>query len=141
MLLLFEVCSSTIWRPTVLAGAPFGRRGAFDRADRMPPSCRPEIDAALRRHPASVPVRQPVLGTRAGQGGDSDDACITAWQEEPGVQERFGMCTGVRSGRSDEELLDIPHRPLTTTQTERRVMRSELARQRLRLQAVLSEPA
>ncbi len=51
------------------------------------------------------------------------------------------MCTGVRSGRSDEELLDIPHRPLTTTQTERRVMRSELARQRLRLQAVLSEPA
>ena len=148
MHLLFGVCSSTIWARRVLAGAPFRDADALlDRADRvlaeLPDA---EIDAALDGHPRIGAKRgQRVLGARTGARADADDdvsAELAAKNRE--YDDRFGYVYLVcASGRSAEELLAIlTDRLDNDPDTERRVMRSELAKiNRLRLERLLSEPA
>ena len=147
MHLLFGVCSSTIWARRVLAGAPFGSvESLLDRADRvlaeLPDA---EIDAALDGHPrigakvdnASSAREQAAVTT----AGDDVKAQLAARNLE--YDEKFGYVYLVcASGRSAEELLAILEERLhNDPETERRVMRNELAKiNRLRLERLLSEP-
>jgi 2-oxo-4-hydroxy-4-carboxy-5-ureidoimidazoline decarboxylase len=147
MNLLFAVCSSTIWARRVLAGNPFRSVGALvDRADRvlaeLPDA---EIDAALDGHPrigAKVDnVSSAREQARVAGAGDAVRAELAAKNRE--YDEKFGYVYLVcASGRSAEELLDIlTDRLHNDPDTERRVMRSELAKiNRLRLERLLSEP-
>ncbi|RDH76811.1 2-oxo-4-hydroxy-4-carboxy-5-ureidoimidazoline decarboxylase [Mycolicibacterium moriokaense] len=146
MHLLFEVCSSTIWARRVLAAAPFRDVDALlDRADRvlaeLPDA---EIDAALDGHPriggrvdnASSAREQAGVATAA----DDVRAALAARNRE--YEERFGYVYLVcASGRTAEELLAILTERLDNDpETERRVMRSELAKiNRLRLERLLSK--
>lgn len=148
MNLLFGVCSSTIWARRVLAGGPFRDVDALlDRADRvlaeLPDG---EIDAALDGHPrigakvdnASSAREQAAVVTAA----DSVKTELAAKNRE--YDTKFGYVYLVcASGRSAEELLAIlTDRLHNDSETERRVMRSELAKiNGLRLQRLLSEPA
>jgi 2-oxo-4-hydroxy-4-carboxy-5-ureidoimidazoline decarboxylase len=147
MHLLFGVCSSTIWARRVLAGAPFRSVDALlDRADRVLAELPDrEIDAALDGHPrigakadnASSAREQ----ARVGTAGDEVKAALAARNRE--YEARFGYVYLVcASGRSAEELLAILEDRLhNDPETERRVMRNELAKiNRLRLQRLLSDP-
>ena len=147
MNLLFGVCSSTIWARRVLAGGPFRDVDALlDRADRvlaeLPDG---EIDAALDGHPrigakvdnTSSAREQAAVVTAA----DSVKAELAVRNAE--YEEEFGYVYLVcASGRSAEELLAIlTERLANDPETERRVMRNELAKiNRLRLDRLLSEP-
>lgn len=151
MNLLFGVCSSTIWARRVLAGGPFHDVDALlDRADRilaeLPDG---EIDAALDGHPrigASVsPAHNASSAREQARMADADEgvrAELAAKNRE--YDDKFGYVYLVcASGRSADELLAIlADRLHNDADTERRVMRSELAKiNRLRLERLLSEPA
>jgi 2-oxo-4-hydroxy-4-carboxy-5-ureidoimidazoline decarboxylase len=147
MHLLFEVCSSTIWARRVLADAPFRNADALlDRADRilaeLPDA---EVDAALDGHPR--------IGARADNPSSAQEQARVVHADEDVLarlavrnreyEDRFGYVYLVcASGRSAEELLAILTERLDNDpETERRVMRSELAKiNRLRLQRLMSEP-
>ena len=148
MHLLFRVCSSPIWARRVLAGTPFPNVDALlDRADRvlaeLPDA---ELDAALDGHPRigakvdnASSAREQAAVTTAG-----DDVKAQLAEGNRKYDEKFGYVYLVcASGRSAEELLAIlTDRLDNDPDTERRVMRSELAKiNRLRLQRLLSEPA
>lgn len=150
MHLLFEVCSSTIWARRVLAGSPFRDDEAlYDRADRvlaeLPDA---EIDAALDGHPrigASVSAAHSPSSAREQARVADADAGVKAALAEKNRQyeDTFGYVYLVcASGRSAEELLAIlTDRLDNDAETERRVMRNELAKiNRLRLERMLSEP-
>ena len=147
MNVLFGVCSSPIWARRVLTGSPFRSVGALlDRADRvlaeLPDA---EIDAALDGHPRigakvdnATSAREQAAVTTAA---DSVKTELAAKNLE--YDQKFGYVYLVcASGRSAEELLDIlADRLQNDPDTERRVMRSELAKiNRLRLERLLSEP-
>ncbi len=148
MHLLFGVCSSTIWARRVLAGAPFSDVDAlFDRADRvlaeLPDA---EIDAALDGHPRIGGKADNPSSAReqaqVAQAGDEVRAAPAAKNRE--YDDKFGYVYLVcASGRSADELLAILNDRLDNDpETERRVMRSELAKiNRLRLQRLMSEPS
>lgn len=148
MHLLFGVCASPIWARRVLAGAPFALVDALlDRADRvlaeLPDA---EIDAALDGHPRiggrvdnDSSAREQAGVTTAG-----DDVRAALAAGNRAYEDRFGYVYLVcASGRSADELLAILTERLDNDpETERRVMRNELAKiNRLRLQRLLSEPA
>ena len=147
MHLLFEVCSSTIWARRVVAGSPFRDTEAlFDRADRvlaeLPDA---EIDAALDGHPRiGAKADNPSSAreqARVADAGDAVKAALAAKNRE--YEDRFGYVYLVcASGRSADELLAIlTDRLDNDAETERRVMRNELAKiNRLRLERLLSEP-
>ncbi|MBX9922323.1 MAG: 2-oxo-4-hydroxy-4-carboxy-5-ureidoimidazoline decarboxylase [Mycolicibacterium frederiksbergense] len=150
MHLLFEVCSSTIWARRLVAGSPFRDAEAlYDRADRvlaeLPDA---EIDAALDGHPrigASVSAaHSPSSAREQARIADAGDAVKAALAEKNReYEDRFGYVYLVcASGRSADELLAIlTDRLDNDPETERRVMRSELAKiNRLRLERLLSEP-
>ena len=147
MHLLFEVCSSTIWARRVVAGSPFRDADAlYDRADRvlaeLPDA---EIDAALDGHP--------LIGAKADNPSSAREQARVAAADEAvkaelavknrEYEDRFGYVYLVcASGRSAGELLAIlTDRLDNDPETERRVMRNELAKiNRLRLERLLSEP-
>jgi 2-oxo-4-hydroxy-4-carboxy-5-ureidoimidazoline decarboxylase len=148
MHLLFGVCSSPIWARRVLAGAPFRTVDALlDRADRvlaeLPDA---EIDAALDGHPriGARPDNPSSAREQAAVAGAGDDVKEQLAVRNREYDDRFGYVYLVcASGRSAEELLTIlTERLQNDPATERRVMRSELAKiNRLRLERLLSEPA
>jgi 2-oxo-4-hydroxy-4-carboxy-5-ureidoimidazoline decarboxylase len=145
---LFEVCSSTIWARRVLAGAPFRDAEAlYDRADRvlaeLPDT---EIDAALDGHPriGARPDNPSSAREQAGVSTAADDVRAELAVRNATYEDRFGYVYLVcASGKSADELLAIlTERLENDPQTERRVMRNELAKiNRLRLERLLSEPA
>lgn len=147
MHLLFEVCSSTIWARRVLAGSPFRDADAlYDRADRvlaeLPDA---EIDAALDGHPRiGAKADNPSSAREQARVADATDAVKTALaQRNREYEDRFGYVYLVcASGRSADELLEIlTDRLDNDAETERRVMRNELAKiNRLRLERLVSEP-
>ena len=147
MHLLFEVCSSTIWARRVLAAAPFrDAQALYDRADRilaeLPDA---EIDAALDGHPRiGARADNPSSAREQARVADAADSVKEALaQKNREYEQRFGYVYLVcASGRSAEELLDIlTDRLANDPDTERRVMRNELAKiNRLRLERLLSEP-
>jgi 2-oxo-4-hydroxy-4-carboxy-5-ureidoimidazoline decarboxylase len=150
MNLLFGVCSSTIWARRVLAGGPFRTVDALlDRADRvlaeLPDA---EIDAALDGHPrigAKVTQAHSASSAREqARVADADEGVRTELAaRNRDYDDKFGYVYLVcASGRSAEELLGIlTDRLDNDPDTERRVMRSELAKiNRLRLERLLSEP-
>jgi 2-oxo-4-hydroxy-4-carboxy-5-ureidoimidazoline decarboxylase len=147
MHLLFGVCSSPIWARRVPAAAPFPTVEALlDRADRvlaeLPDT---EIDAALDGHPRIGGRVDNAASAREQAGvataGDDVRAALAAGNRQ--YEEKFGYVYLVcASGLSAEELLAILTERLDNdSETERRVMRNELAKiNRLRLQRLLSEP-
>ncbi|MCV7287776.1 2-oxo-4-hydroxy-4-carboxy-5-ureidoimidazoline decarboxylase [Mycolicibacterium wolinskyi] len=148
MHMLFEVCSSPIWARRVLAGTPFRNVDALlDRADRilaeLPDA---EIDAALDGHPR-IGGRVDNASSAREQAGvaDADDAVRAELAaKNQAYEDKFGYVYLVcASGRSAEELLAIlTERLCNDPETERRVMRSELAKiNRLRLQRLFTEEA
>lgn len=146
MHLLYEVCTSPIWARRVLAGGPFRDADALlHRADQvlaeLPDA---ELDAALDGHPR--------IGARADNASsareqakvaDATAAVRSALAEKNRIYENtFGYVYLVcASGRTAEELLDVlTDRLDNDPETERRVMRSELAKiNRLRLERLLSK--
>lgn len=148
MHLLFEVCSSTIWARRVLAGGPFEDADALlDRADRvlaeLPDA---EIDAALDGHPriGARPDNPSSAREQAAVASAGDEVRAELAARNRDYEDQFGYVYLVcASGRSAEELLAILNERLDNDpETERRVMRNELAKiNRLRLQRLLSEPS
>ena len=145
MHLLFEVCSSTIWARRVLAGGPFRDAGAlFDRADRvlaeLPDA---ELDAALDGHPRiGAKADNPSSAREQARVADATDAVKAELAEKNrAYDDKFGYVYLVcANGRTAEELLAIlTDRLDNDPETERRVMRSELAKiNRLRLERLLT---
>ena len=148
MHLLFEVCSSTIWARRVLAGGPFRDAEAlFDRADRvlaeLPDA---ELDAALDGHPRiGAKADNPSSAREQARVADATDAVKAELAEKNrAYDDKFGYVYLVcASGRTAEELLAIlTDRLDNDPETERRVMRSELAKIiRLRLERLLMREA
>ena len=144
MHLLFEVCSSTIWARRVLAGGPFRDAEAlFDRADRvlaeLPDA---ELDAALDGHPRiGAKADNPSSAREQARVADAADAVKAELAEKNrAYDDKFGYVYLVcANGRTAEELLAIlTDRLDNDPETERRVMRSELAKiNRLRLERLL----
>ena len=145
MHLLFEVCSSTIWARRVLAGGPFRDAEAlFDRADRvlaeLPDA---ELDAALDGHPPiGAKADNPSSAREQARVADAADAVKAELAEKNrAYDDKFGYVYLVcANGRTAEELLAIlTDRLDNDPETERRVMRSELAKiNRLRLERLLT---
>ncbi|MCX2711100.1 2-oxo-4-hydroxy-4-carboxy-5-ureidoimidazoline decarboxylase [Mycolicibacterium sp. J2] len=145
---LFEVCSSPIWARRVLAGAPFpDTQALLDRADRvlaeLPDT---EIDAALDGHPRIGGKVDNAASAReqAGMASADDEVKVALAEGNRAYEDKFGYVYLVcASGRQAQELLDILTERLDNDpDTERRVMRSELAKiNRLRLERLLSDPA
>ena len=148
MHLLFEVCSSTIWARRVLAGGPFRDAEAlFDRADRvlaeLPDA---ELDAALDGHPRiGAKADNPSSAREQARVADATDAVKAELAEKNrAYDDKFGYVYLVcANGRTAEELLAIlTDRLDNDPETERRVMRSELAKiNRLRLERLLTREA
>lgn len=146
MHLLFEVCSSPIWARRVLAGGPFRDEDALlDRADRvlaeLPDAA---LDAALDGHPRiGAKADNPSSAREQARVADAGDAVKTELAEKNRrYEDKFDYVYLVcASGRTAEELLAILTERLDNDpETERRVMRSELAKiNRLRLQRLLSK--
>jgi 2-oxo-4-hydroxy-4-carboxy-5-ureidoimidazoline decarboxylase len=148
MHLLFGVCSSPIWARRVPAAAPFPTVEALlDRADRVLAELTDaEIDAALDGHPRIGGRVDNAASAReqAGVAGAGDDVRVALASGNREYEDKFGYVYLVcASGLSAEELLAIlTERLANDPETERRVMRNELAKiNRLRLQRLLSEPA
>jgi 2-oxo-4-hydroxy-4-carboxy-5-ureidoimidazoline decarboxylase len=147
MNLLFGVCSSPIWARRVLAGGPFPDVDALlDRADRvlaeLPDA---ELDAALDGHPRIGAKVDNESSAREQAGVADADETVRAELAERNREydDKFGyVYLACASGRSAEELLAIlTDRLHNDPETERRVMRNELAKiNRLRLQRLSSEP-
>jgi len=147
MSLLLSVCSSPSWARGVLAGEPFDDVDALlDRADAvlagLPDG---EIDAALDGHPRiGAKPDDPSSAREQARVIDADEAVraeLAAKNRE--YDDRFGYVYLVcASGRSAEELLGILIERLDNDpETERRVMRGELAKiNRLRLERLLGRP-
>jgi len=146
MHLLFEVCSSPIWARRVLVGGPFPDADALlDRADRvlaeLPDA---ELDTALDGHPriGARPDNPSSAREQAAVATAGDDIRAELAARNREYEQRFGYVYLVcASGRSAQELLAILTERLNNDpETERRVMRSELAKiNRLRLQRLLSD--
>ena len=132
----------------MLAGGPFRDVDALlDRADRvlaeLPDA---ELDAALDGHPRiGAKVDNASSAREQARVADADDAVRAELADRNReYDDKFGYVYLVcASGRSAEELLAIlTDRLHNDPETERRVMRSELAKiNRLRLQRLLSEPS
>lgn len=146
MHLLYEVCSSPIWARRVLAGGPFRDDDALlDRADRVLAELPDvELDAALDGHPRiGARADNPNSAREQARVADADDWVKAALAEKNlCYEDTFGYVYLVcASGRTAEELLAIlTDRLDNDPETERRVMRSELAKiNRLRLSRLLSK--
>ncbi|WP_048631862.1 2-oxo-4-hydroxy-4-carboxy-5-ureidoimidazoline decarboxylase [Mycolicibacterium aurum] len=146
MHLLYDVCSSPIWARRVLAGGPFRDPEALlRRADQvlaeLPDA---ELAAALDGHPRIGAKADNASSAREqAKVAAADDGVKTELAEKNRLYEQtFGYVYLVcASGRTAEELLDIlTDRLDNDPDTERRVMRSELAKiNRLRLERLLSK--
>ena len=146
MHLLYEVCSSPIWARRVLRGGPFRDEDALlDRADRvlaeLPDA---ELDSALDGHPRIGAKADNASSAREQARVADADAAVKAELAEKNrsYEDNFGYVYLVcASGRTAEELLAIlTDRLDNDPESERRVMRSELAKiNRLRLQRLLSK--
>lgn len=147
MHLLVGVCPSTLWARQVSAGVPFRNVDALlNRAERvlaeLPDT---EIHAALNGHPRiGAPPDNPSSAREQADISYADSdirARLVSGNRE--YHDKFGyvflVCT---SGHSAEELLTILTERLNNNpETEREVMRTELAKiNRLRLQRLLNEP-
>ena len=147
MHMLFGVCSSSIWARRVLAGGPFADVDALlDRADRVLAELpEAELDAALDGHPRIGANVENASSAReqAAVVGAADSVKAELAAKNQLYDEKFGYVYLVcASGRSAEDLLAIlTERLHNDPESERRVMRSELAKiNRLRLQRLLSDP-
>ncbi|MEE3848795.1 2-oxo-4-hydroxy-4-carboxy-5-ureidoimidazoline decarboxylase [Gordonia sp. LSe1-13] len=141
---LFECCSSSIWARRVLVGKPFeSRESLLDRADRVLAELpEAEIDAALDGHPRIGGKVDNASSEReqAGVAGAQASVLDALADGNRAYEEKFGYVYLVcASGKSADELLAIlTDRLDNDPETERRVMRSELAKiNRLRLERLL----
>ncbi|MDQ1202114.1 2-oxo-4-hydroxy-4-carboxy-5-ureidoimidazoline decarboxylase [Rhodococcus sp. SORGH_AS303] len=144
---LFECCSSSIWARRVAVGRPFDSAEALlERADsELAELSETEIDRALDGHPR--------IGASVTAGSSSQREQAAVSEADQGVkdalaagnrtyEEKFGHVYLVcATGRPATELLAILTERLDNDpETERRVMRTELAKiNRIRLTRMLTE--
>ncbi|MHC9291465.1 2-oxo-4-hydroxy-4-carboxy-5-ureidoimidazoline decarboxylase [Mycobacterium sp. LTG2003] len=144
--LLLEVCSAPTWARRLVAGGPFGDVGAvLERADRvlaeLPDA---ELDEALAGHPriGATPGNRSSAREQAGVSAAPDAVKAALAAKNAEYEEKFRYVYLVcASGRSADELLAILTERLDNApDTERRVMRSELAKiNRRRLERLFSD--
>ncbi|HEY9264947.1 MAG TPA: 2-oxo-4-hydroxy-4-carboxy-5-ureidoimidazoline decarboxylase [Mycobacterium sp.] len=148
MRLLLQVCASPVWARRVLEGGPFGDAEALlDRADRVLADLADTgLAAALDGHPriGAEPDDADSAREQAMVAGAGDAVKAELVAQGRRYEDRFGYAYLVcASGRTAEDLLGVLTDRLTNDpETERRVMRSELAAiNRLRLRRLLSREA
>lgn len=146
MRLLSGVCASPLWARRVLEGGPFRDADAlFERAEQVL-AVLPDtgLAAALDGHPriGAAPDNPDSQREQALVTGASDAVKAELAAEGRRYEDKFGYVYLVcASGRTAAELLAILTARLDNDpETERRVMRSELAKiTRLRLQRLMSK--
>lgn len=144
---LYECCTARIWAIRVTAGRPFSDDEAlFERADLiLAELTESDLDEALDGHPriGDRPDNPLSAGEQSGVAG-ADAAIIDELKQcNAEYENRFGHVYLVfADGRPAAELLAIlKERMSNDQQTERRVMRMELAKINRRRLRVMLEPA
>lgn len=144
---LYECCTSRIWAIRVAAGRPFvDDEALFERADLiLAELTEADLDEALDGHPR-IGDRPDNPSSASEQSGvaDADAAIIEELKKRNAEYEnRFGHVYLVfANGRPASELLAIlKERMSNDPETERRVMRMELAKINRRRLRVMLEPA
>jgi 2-oxo-4-hydroxy-4-carboxy-5-ureidoimidazoline decarboxylase len=140
---LLACCSAPEWARALVAGRPYPTVDAFlDAADavlaQLPES---EIDRALAGHPR-IGERPDSAASAREQAGVQDAVRAALVDGNRAYEARFGHIYLVcASGRSGDELLTILEDRLhNDAETERRVMRTELAKiNRIRLRGLLRD--
>ncbi|MBF6546383.1 2-oxo-4-hydroxy-4-carboxy-5-ureidoimidazoline decarboxylase [Nocardia brasiliensis] len=145
---LLACCSSPQWARALAAGRPYSSVGAvLDTADTVLAGLpEAEIDRALAGHPriGERPHSAASAREQAGVAGAPDEVHAALAAGNRAYEQRFGyrylVCA---SGRTGSELLALLQDRLhNDVETERRVMRTELAKiNRLRLRALLTAAA
>lgn len=145
---LLACCSSPQWARALAAGRPYSSVGAvLDTADTVLAGLpEAEIDRALAGHPriGERPHSAASAREQAGVAGAPDEVHAALAAGNRAYEQRFGyrylVCA---SGRTGSELLALLQGRLhNDVETERRVMRTELAKiNRLRLRALLTAAA
>ncbi|MBF6128275.1 2-oxo-4-hydroxy-4-carboxy-5-ureidoimidazoline decarboxylase [Nocardia brasiliensis] len=145
---LLACCSSPQWARALAAGRPYSSVGAvLDTADTVLAGLpEAEIDRALAGHPriGERPHSAASAREQAGVAGAPDEVHAALAAGNRAYEQRFGyrylVCA---SGRTGSELLALLQDRLHNDfETERRVMRTELAKiNRLRLRALLTAAA
>lgn len=145
---LLACCSSPQWARVLAAGRPYSSVGAvLDTADTVLAGLpEAEIDRALAGHPriGERPHSAASAREQAGVAGAPDEVHAALAAGNRAYEQRFGyrylVCA---SGRTGSELLALLQDRLhNDVETERRVMRTELAKiNRLRLRALLTAAA
>ncbi|WP_405160349.1 2-oxo-4-hydroxy-4-carboxy-5-ureidoimidazoline decarboxylase [Nocardia sp. NBC_01499] len=144
---LLGCCSSPEWARVLVAGRPYASVDALldAAAAALAELSESEIDLALAGHPR-IGERPDTAASAREQAGvaTAEDAVRSALADGNRAYEaRFGHIYLVcASGRSGSELLAILEDRLgNDAETERRVMRTELAKiNRIRLTALLADP-
>ncbi|WP_280394199.1 2-oxo-4-hydroxy-4-carboxy-5-ureidoimidazoline decarboxylase [Nocardia brasiliensis] len=145
---LLACCSSPQWARALAVGRPYSSVGAvLDAADTVLAGLpEAEIDRALAGHPriGERPHSAASAREQAGVAGAPDEVHAALAAGNRAYEQRFGyrylVCA---SGRTGSELLALLQDRLhNDVETERRVMRTELAKiNRLRLRALLTAAA
>ncbi|MGW4846003.1 2-oxo-4-hydroxy-4-carboxy-5-ureidoimidazoline decarboxylase [Nocardia brasiliensis] len=145
---LLACCSSPQWARALAAARPYSSVGAvLDTADTVLAGLpEAEIDRALAGHPriGERPHSAASAREQAGVAGAPDEVHTALAAGNRAYEQRFGyrylVCA---SGRTGSELLALLQDRLhNDVETERRVMRTELAKiNRLRLRALLTAAA
>lgn len=141
---LLECCAAPEWVRAVLAGRPYGSADAlYEAADTaLAALSEDDIDRALDGHPRIGDRPDSAASAREQAGATAADdrvkAALAAGNRE--YEAKFGHIYLVcASGKSGDELLALLRARLTNDpETERRVMRTELAKiNRIRLGGLL----
>jgi 2-oxo-4-hydroxy-4-carboxy-5-ureidoimidazoline decarboxylase len=144
---LYECCTSRIWAIRVAAGRPFSDEEAlFERADLiLAELTESDLDEALEGHPriGDRPTNSSSASEQSGVAG-ADESVLTQLKEcNAAYEKKFGHVYLVfADGRPAAELLAILRERMNNDpETERRVMRMELAKINRRRLRLMLEPA
>lgn len=145
---LLACCSSPVWARSLVARRPFTSVDAlYEAADAVLADLdEDELDRALDGHPriGARPDTAASAREQAGVAAAADAVRVALAEGNLAYEEKFGHIYLVcATGKSGDELLELltarlDHDP----ETERRVMRTELAKiNRIRLARLLGDPA
>ncbi|WP_330250721.1 2-oxo-4-hydroxy-4-carboxy-5-ureidoimidazoline decarboxylase [Nocardia sp. NBC_00565] len=145
---LLACCTSPAWARSLVAGRPYPSVEALcEAADAVLAELdEEEIDRALDGHPriGARPDTAASAREQAGVAGAADTVRVALAEGNLAYEEKFGHIYLVcATGKSGDELLELLTARLgNDPETERRVMRTELAKiNRIRLGRLLGDPA
>jgi 2-oxo-4-hydroxy-4-carboxy-5-ureidoimidazoline decarboxylase len=144
---LYQCCSSCIWALRVAASRPYADEEAlFERSDLvLAELSEAELDEALDGHPriGDRPTSSSSASEQSGVAGADESVLAQLKEGNAEYEEKFGHVYLVfANGRPAAELLAIlRERMKNDAETERRVMRMELAKINRRRLKLMLEPA